>query len=317
MEPTSRHESSRVECDEMALAEPLQSSHVPSPGPIPGGSAPRAATCDGDSQGPEGRVTAMGTVSSEDSLNGNLNLEDEFYGHSSAASFIREAYEGFHNQDNSAMQPQTSRRVEGVMPRTSTEAFPDARAAQFVLPPRALADHLVGRFFERVFYLYPVFHRQSFDSAYRRLWEPTASGISSPREPSAIFVGLGSSPQTGPESLVFHCALNAIFALGCQFSDLSGLNRDSTALTFFLRSKTLLGIEFLESNTTGVVQALLIITLYLQSTPFPGRCWKSIGIACRLAQGMGLHIETHSTERSPLETDMRRRIWQGCVVLDM
>ena len=215
------------------------------------------------------------------------------------------------------MQPRTSRRIEAALLRASTKAYQDASAAQFVLPPRALADHLVGRFFERVFYLYPVFHRQSFESAYHRLWEPAASGTSLPREPSPVFVGLGSSPQTGPESLVFHCALNAIFALGCQFSDWSGLNAESTALTFFLRSKSLLGIEFLESNTTGVVQALLIITLYLQSTPFPGRCWKSIGIACRLAQGMGLHIETRSTVRSSLETDMRRRIWQGCVVLDM
>jgi hypothetical protein len=258
----------------------------------------------------------MGTVSSEDGLDGNLTLEDEFYGNSSAASFIREAYESFYSQDNSATQPRVW-RAEGAIPRASIKAFQGARAAQFALPPRGLADHLVDRFFERVFYLYPVFHRPSFESAYRRLWEPATGPTSPPREPSATFVGLGGSVNTGHESPVFHCALNAIFALGCHFSDLPGLNRDSTALTFFLRCKTLLGVEFLESNTTGVVQVLLIMTLYLQSTPFPGRCWKSIGIACRLAQGMGLHIKTRSAERSPLETDMRRRIWQGCVVLDM
>lgn len=79
-----------------------------------------------------------------------------------------------------------------------------------------------------------------------------------------------------------------------------------------------MGIDFLEeSDTLSVVQALLIMTLFLQSTPFAGRCWNSVGIACRLAQGLGLHTESSGGRRKPMETEIRRRVWHGCVVLDM
>jgi hypothetical protein len=32
---------------------------------------------------------------------------------------------------------------------------------------------------------------------------------------------------------------------------------------------------------------------------------------------LGLHTEPERTTRPPLETEIRRRTWHGCVVLDM
>lgn len=251
----------------------------------------------------------MGTVASEDGLDEHVASRDEFYGHSSAASFIKEACNGVMG---SGTLNSLSFTTQHAMPSTVPAA--DLNSATLALPPRSLADHLVECYFDRVFYLYPLFHRPSFESAYRSLWE------SAPRthlEAPSPLVGLGGSSNAGPHSIVFHCALNAIFALGCHFSDLTGHDRDAAAFTFFLRSKALMGLDFLESETLSVVQALLITTLFLQSTPFAGRCWNSVGIACRLAQGLGLHTESSGGRRTAVETEIRRRVWHCCVVLDM
>lgn len=267
----------------------------------------------------DSRITAMGTFASEDSLDDEEARRHEFHGNSSAASFIKEACDSVMGPADGPSQPSAARHTVPA-PRlvATTPRFQCLNSASMVLPPRPLADHLLERYFDRVFYLYPVLHRPSFERAYRSLWEPTTTTndrSSARTTPSAV--GLGGFPDGGPDSIVFHCALNAIFALGCHFSDLIGRDRDATALTFFHRSKSLLGLEFLESDTLSVVQASLIMALFLQSTPFAGRCWTGVGIACRLAQGLGLHVESGGAGRSAVETEIRRRVWHGCVVLDM
>lgn len=265
------------------------------------------------------QITAMGTVGSEDAIDDNLTPRDEFYGNSSAASFIKEACDSVMGAPE-ASNPPSSRVTHHAMttPTIGTTGLKCLNSASLALPSRALADHLVERYFDRVFYLYPVFHRPSFERAYKSLWEPAAPGRTRGVDrQTPDHVGLGASPNAGADSIVFHCALNAIFALGSHFSDLTGHDRDSTAFTFFLRSKTYIGLDFLESETLSVVQALLIVTLFLQSTPFAGRCWNSVGIACRLAQGLGLHTEASGSRKTPVEREIRRRVWHGCVVLDM
>ncbi|KXJ84922.1 hypothetical protein Micbo1qcDRAFT_237638 [Microdochium bolleyi] len=240
-------------------------------------------------------LSPLRTVSDDDATR-----MDDFYGNSSAASFVREA-------------------CNGVM------TLNEHNSASFALPPRALADHLVALYFDRIFYLYPFFHRPSFNRAYQSLWEPAGPGHP-PKRPFVdpnpdldppLFMGLGSSLNAGADSIVFHCALNAIFALGCHFFDGIGNDRDTTALTILNCSKSLMTLDFLESDPLGVAQALLIITLFLQSTPFPGPCWNSVGIACRLAQGTGLHSETGGGRHPPLEKEIRRRVWHGCVLVSM
>lgn len=260
----------------------------------------------------ESLITAMGTVASED---GPDTPRDEFYGNSSAASFIKETCNGVISLQE-VFNPPMSAAGRTVMPAPAPPAW--RTSASYVLPPRPLADHLVERYFDRVFHLYPFIHRPSFERAYKSLWEPIGPRQSTgPEDPNPPLVGLGGSPNAGANTIVFHCALNAIFALACHFSEWIDNDRDATALGFLDRSKSLLTLDFLESEALGVVQALLIMTLFLQSTPFAGRCWNSIGIACRLAQGAGLHTESSVAKYSPIETEIRRRVWHGCVVLDM
>ncbi|KAK0660802.1 fungal-specific transcription factor domain-containing protein [Cercophora samala] len=302
---------------------------------------PRSPDCEGlDSLENATRITAMGTVSAEHDVNQAFEeTQDEFYGSSSAASFMKEAYGSVKPQPSSRGQGQGQGQVSclptlgtGSSSSSSVLAFAAAAAPKpdfgplnflqpdrFALPPRNVADYLVGRFFDRVYWLYPFFHKPTFMHAYHQLWEsPVRKGESPPGGPEpGLGLGLGSEPGAGAGSIVFHSALNTIFAIGCQFSDLSARDRVGAIETFLERAKKFVGLDLIDMHNVGVVQSLLLMTLLLQSTPFPSRCWNSLGVAGRVAQGLGLHTEAGRRGRSELEREVRRRTWHGCVILDI
>ncbi|ERS99098.1 fungal specific transcription factor [Sporothrix schenckii 1099-18] len=297
-------------------------------------------------------VTAMGTVLSEEDLEGEGAI-DSFYGRSSAASFLKEAASALPQRQNwsgastssgtgttAATTSQSSffagrgptSAPSPVRPRPHPPPPPPPVMApptlsftdvdRFTLPPRALGDHLIQRFFSRIFYQYPFFDREAFEHAYQRLWQvddPATRPQIAAQQQKFDGLGLGSS-EAGPDSIIFHCALNAIFALGCCFSDLPPAERAAAIDVFGNRSKTFVGLELINYNNLGVVQAMLVISLVLQGTPYPNRCWIAVGMACRVAQGIGLHTEETSPSRR-LRGErmrlMRQRTWHGCVVMDV
>lgn len=257
-------------------------------------------------------VSAMGTVMTED----NVSSSEDFYGSSSTASFLKEAFDSMRDKETSApclprdYTLQASRDVGRDWRRDASYYVPSHK---FALPPRELADHLMDCFRKKVYYMYPFFHLPSFENAYRSLWQAS----SEPREPSIPGLGLGCYPEADANTISFHCALNAIFSLSCHYSDLGPADRLAASHTFFMRTKAFVGLDLLESNNLSVVQTLLILAIALQSTPYPSRCWNATGVACRVAQGLGLHTEHRQDTRRDLEKEVRRRTWYGCVTMDM
>jgi Fungal specific transcription factor domain len=55
---------------------------------------------------------------------------------------------------------------------------------------------------------------------------------------------------------------------------------------------------------------------YLQGTQNPVQAWTSHGLAVKAALQLGLHSRDASRAFSPLEQEIRKRTWYGCVVLD-
>jgi hypothetical protein len=163
-----------------------------------------------------------------------------------------------------------------------------------VLPPRKTADHLVYLYFRYVHTLFPWLHEPSFRAQYERLWTTPPD------------------PATEADSL-FYCLLNLVLALGCQFSTLFESSIHSGD-TFFNRAKTLLGFTIFDVGSLEVVQALLLMANYLQSTNRPNRCWNVLGMGIRVAQGLGLHIDP--TKGDLVDRETRRRAWWGCVLMD-
>ncbi|KAJ5668927.1 hypothetical protein N7462_009997 [Penicillium macrosclerotiorum] len=267
-----------------------------------------------------GNVTAMGAISVAEDGECTDSPRHQYYGNSSVASFMRLAGESMPIQSYmqalkraGADTPGASYRDTGLWRDIN---FPTLglQFDDFSLPPRSLADHLLECYWDRVYCLYPFFHRPSFEQAYENLWG--SNKWPKPQLPE-LNIGLGGSFDSGPQSIVFHCALNAIFALGCHFSDIPATERETAAYSFFLRAKRFVGLDLLDTGTIGVVQTLLVIALLLQSTPYPNRCWNSIGVACRVAQGLGLHETVTQLSVKPLEKEIRQRTWHGCVILDL
>lgn len=288
--------------------------------PFEASQAPQATSYSSPPINSHGNVTAMGAISVGEDGESNESPREQYYGNSSVASFMRLA------KDSMPIRSylQTLKQMEGSTPGGSyrdTGLWRDCLTPtlglqfdDFSLPPRSLADHLLECYWNRVHCLYPFFHRPSFEQAYENLWG--SSKTAKPQLPE-LNIGLGGSFDSGHQSIVFHCALNAIFGLSCHFSDIPAAEREAAAYSFFLRSKRFVGLDLLDIGTIGVVQTLLIISLLLQSTPYPNRCWNAIGLACRVAQGLGLHETTTQQSINPLEQEIRRRTWHGCVIMDM
>ncbi|KAJ5143188.1 uncharacterized protein N7515_001975, partial [Penicillium bovifimosum] len=268
-----------------------------------------------------GNVNGMGAISVADDDPGiDSPQEQVYYGNSSVASFMRLAGESMplrsymsalRASKNESSRPQ---HPGGGLWRDLGHPSVDFRFDDFSLPPRSLADHLLECYWDRVHCLFPFFHRPSFEQAYENLWGSEKE--TKPPLPQ-LNIGLGSALDSAPNSVVFHCALNGIFALGSHFSDIPAEDREPAVYSFFLRAKKFINLDLIDIGTIGVVQTLLIVSLLLQSTPYPMRCWNAIGLACRAGQGIGLHETTTHASNKPLETEIRRRTWHGCVIMDL
>ncbi|KAI9776645.1 MAG: hypothetical protein M1839_009451 [Geoglossum umbratile] len=194
------------------------------------------------------------------------------------------------------------------------EERPSLKLEDYALPPRPFADHLISQYWTMCATLYPFLHKPTFYLAYEMLWASDRENIELVVSPGA---GLGNATDGGPDTSIFYCALNTMFAIGCQFSDIPIKDRSRVANTFFQRSKQLLHLDILSSGSISLVQTLLLVTQYLQCTPYPTRCWNSVGIASRVAQGLGLHLEKSAKRLPSLELEVRRRTWYGCETLEM
>ncbi|KAF5681232.1 hypothetical protein FHETE_21 [Fusarium heterosporum] len=125
-----------------------------------------------------------------------------------------------------------------------------------------------------------------------------------------------SYKQTNDE-VVFHATLNMVFALGCQRSEhISSAERIRFADSFYKRSQQLISIETLDFSSLQIVQLLLLRAIYLHYTKYADRCWNMVGVAVRVAQGLGLHLEQSSSSSNQLKREMRRRVWHNCIALD-
>ena len=289
------------------------------------------------------RDTASDNVSAIGNENPQGDHEPYFYGESSAISLMQEVHEivsppskdgdSTSNSKSSrvgslvfaAVDPQP-RRIETARNLPSNYVSARCQMSDFDLPPRSLADHLVVCYFNRVHLLYPFLHRPTFQASYKRFWDMGTPGYASDgdgRLSDLQGAGFGNKVDSSPQSQVFYFGINAIFALNCQFSDLPISKIGEAAKTYLERAMALLlQVELLDTPTVSLVQVLLLLGLHLQSTSLSDRCWNVIGMACRMAQGLGLHIADgevcgDGNGRSELEVEMRRRVWYNCVMLDL
>ena len=175
------------------------------------------------------------------------------------------------------------------------------------LPRRRNADDLLLSYWEHLHPVFPVLHRPKFEQRYALLWIPENG------TPNAG----GSSSEN--EDAIFLATLNLVFAIGCKLSgSIAPAQRKSAAEDFYQRARRLHHPhDLLDLASVPVVQMLLLASIYLQSTKHATRCWNILGLAIRVAQTLGLHLNLSGPKSmSQVEREMRLRIWHTCATLD-
>ena len=232
-------------------------------------------------------------------LVGELSDNHEFFGCSSAGSFMQQIRAGIDLK--LGIHPRSSEPGTGCGPsslqqyaKTSTSHKAEF---EYVLPSRKTADALAKGYWDLIYPTYPFLDRISFEEAYQALW---------------------TGSQTKMNERVLVCTVNVIFALGSQVSEtVKPEERQETGKKYFDRAESLLEGYFWDAESIELISCFLLTGVYLQTVSIPRRCWMVIGHAIRMAQSLGLHLtEANADHQSSRRTEVARRIWHGCVLMD-
>ncbi|SMR48120.1 unnamed protein product [Zymoseptoria tritici ST99CH_1E4] len=236
--------------------------------------------------------------------------DEDLYGPSSTVAFLRTVMPSQNGTSTPVGRESLDGRRSADFRSRSSAPVPERLPPQTdggmaVLPMRRQADNFVTCFWEFVHPLFPVLHRPTFQRKYEQLW--TDNG------PEAH-----SEETSEAEEAAFNSTLNLVFAVGCKFSShLDPGQKSSVSDNFYQRSRQAYPFDILDSTSISLVQMLLLMAVYLQSTEYASRCWNSAGLAIRMAQSLGLHVDQIGRKgNTQLEVQMRRRIWHTCIHLD-
>lgn len=195
---------------------------------------------------------------------------------------------------------------------------------RYTIPTRVEADQLIDSYWTWAHSLYPFLHMPSFLERYRAVWESAKE-----RQPGSHNAAAHRPTPTnyydGMSEKLYHCMLNLVFAMGALFNpSVAFQDRSSVSWTFFARGKALVDLDELACGSPVLVQVLLLMGQYLQSTDAASSCWNIVGLAIRVCQGIGLHREPECCRgdictgghHSQLEREIRRRTWTCSIILD-
>ena len=186
-----------------------------------------------------------------------------------------------------------------------------------VLPPESEVFRLIDLYFSNTGMLFPYLHKESIVETYHEM----------------------KSSQFRNVRRSWLCILNVIMAFAtCVSENLleSIVIRTTAAEVFFRRALALSrDITYVPANLERckyfkdfdcdlliynfdwiVVQALLLITQYLQGTQRSAQTWSLHGITVQAALQIGVQSKELSSIFSPVEQEMRNRCWHMCVTLD-
>ncbi|KAH6961755.1 fungal-specific transcription factor domain-containing protein [Ilyonectria sp. MPI-CAGE-AT-0026] len=226
------------------------------------------------------------------------------YGASSTISFVERVLLTTGEPDNFGEQPRPG--TDDTAPEAHGVQESDRQTRQLsgleLLPIRRIADSYQKSFWDIVHPIFPVLHRPTFTRFCSQLWGPTTSA---------------ESPKIVDDPVML-ATLNLVLAIGCRFTQsVHQGSREFLSDQLYQRARGLVPIDALDVASLPAVQMLLLTAVHLQSTTYSSRCWNIVGLAMRVAQSLGLHLNrSESGTSNQLEREMRRRVWYTCVLLD-
>ncbi|KAF2772652.1 hypothetical protein EJ03DRAFT_189480 [Teratosphaeria nubilosa] len=250
---------------------------------------------------PHGNRTADYGIPHSSSSSDQANIDTprstctESFGPSSTADFVRRLLP--------AADEHASSGFGTGIPQSRSSLHPDKKPMPEapVLPLRRNADDFFCCYWSFIHPVFPVLHKPTFQRRYEQLW----TSHPAPKE---------SEQGEG----LFLATTNLVFAVGCRFSaNIEPSQQEQLAHEFYRSSRKAYLFDVLDPPTIDAVQLLLLSTIFLQSTHTASGCWNTLGLAIRVAQSIGLHVEHgRGGSKTFLQTEMARRIWHVCVALD-
>ncbi|KAK9240052.1 fungal-specific transcription factor domain-containing protein [Lipomyces kononenkoae] len=154
--------------------------------------------------------------------------------------------------------------------------------------PRHVSDTLIDAYFSIYHTSYPFLHQETFRAQY-------------------------NGQISRPPDNVWEILFNTVLALGAWCL----VNESSYAdMAFYQNVKMRLTADVFETGSLPLLQALILLSNYVQKRNRPNSGWNFIGLAHRMATGLGLHREFPGWSSSPLKQEMRRRVWWGLYLFD-
>ena len=236
--------------------------------------------------------TVIGPVASEENHEG-------YFGSSSAGTFmqnitamVEHRLRGSANTPRQFLHQPEGQRMKSFFPPSDGRKPEDE---EITLPLRRTADELMHVYWEVLHPTYPVLDPEKIRNEYESLW---------------------TNEYDIPDQRQMMCLVNAMFAIAAQLSpNTPSAGRSRIGAQYYHRARSLLDV--FEKGSLRTVQALLLLSMYTLSSSDAHQCWILIGLAIRMAQGLGLHL-CDSSERAPdpRTRELLRRVWHGCVLLD-
>lgn len=216
---------------------------------------------------------------------GGLSLHDEkpgYLGFASGAALLR------------LIQSYTSDPFASIQPIDYTRPSPDSQ----VLPARNPVDlkreipshkiaQYISDYFSTYHISYPLVHQGMFMAQYNEII---------PR------------PKIGWMVLMYTVAAIGAF--------MAATTPDDDDVILFHLARCHLSVEMLEIGNLTLVQSLTLISNYLQKRDRPNSGYNYLGLAVRMAFGLGLHKEFPSWKSNLLQAEIRRRVWWCLYIFD-
>ncbi|KAI1763505.1 hypothetical protein GGR53DRAFT_497352 [Hypoxylon sp. FL1150] len=156
-------------------------------------------------------------------------------------------------------------------------------------PNKHITDAMIDAYFRVYHVSYPIIHEPTFRAQYSEVI---------PR----------------PDGNSWLVLAYVVAAIGVFSADTRISNFD---LPLFAQARSMMSFNLLEVGNMTLVQAFTLISNYQQKRNKPNSGYNYLGLAVRMAMGLGLHKEFQGWSISPLNMEMRRRVWWTLCVFEV
>ncbi|KAJ5826737.1 hypothetical protein N7447_003500 [Penicillium robsamsonii] len=153
--------------------------------------------------------------------------------------------------------------------------------------PKHKIEAYISDYFNTYHISYPLVHQGLFMAQYHEIVpRPTTGWMALMYVVAAIGAFMAATTRNDDDLVLFHCA------------------------------RSHLSIEMLEVGNLTLVQTLSLVSNYLQKRDRPNSSYNYLGLAVRMAFGLGLHKNLSACENDLLNMEIRRRTWWCLFIFD-